>query len=562
MARCAQRFALVAALGLILVACASPPGGTTPRDQETQPTAQKRLVAAVNSEPPGMHLQLTQPNIGSAPGLPELWQILGAGLTYLDDDDVVHPLLAEAAPSTENGGWKVLPDGRMEVAWQLKPNLSWHDGTPLTAEDVVFSFAFQNARDVGIVIPAFNRLVDRIEAHDSRTVVTYWSAPFTGADRMFTGAAAPLPKHILGPEFDGDRSNVLNHPFWNERFVGAGPYKLQQWHIGTHITLVANDSYALGRPRIDEVEVRFMHDLNTIMANLLSGSIQTLIGRGFVIEQAMQIRDISRDINVQTGGKLAAAIPIWPQFINTRPSIVANLEFRRALLMGIDRQEMTDSLQYGLAPIAHSTVAPDSVEHPAIERQIVKYDYDPRRATQMIESLGYTRGSDGVFRDARDEPLAVELWTTDQNTLQPKSAYSVSEYWRRLEIDMSVNNVPNQRITDREYRSQFPAFELVRTTLIGENFRSTNTPLPENGFQGANRTRYMNPAYDAMIDRYFTTIPVQERLAALGDIVRHQTENLIVMTLFYQPGVNVLGSTALKNQTGTRVFNIHLWDLA
>lgn len=559
------------AAGLIFAACAPPPptapGSSSATD--TRPAAKKRLLTAIFSDPPGMHIHLTQPNVGSAPGVSELWQIIGAGLGFLDDDDVVQPLLADATPTAENGLWRVLPSGEMEITWKIRPDALWHDGTPVTAADAVFSYQFHQDRDVGIVIPAALRQIDRVVAIDQKTVVTRWKTPFIEADRLFTSSLAPLlPRHLLEPSFDADRANVLNEAFWREGFVGTGPFRMQDWVISSHMTLVANDRFVLGRPHIDEIEARFMAgDLNTILANLLSGSIHTLIGRGFTLDQALQIRDMTKDVNVQLGGKLGSTLPIFTQFINTRPAIVLDPQFRRALMMGIDRQEMSDTLNYGLGPISHTWLQPDRVEYPAVESRIVKYDFDVRRAAQIIEGLGYTKGPNGTYRDASGAALAIELWTTEQLAIQPKGAFSVSEYWRRLGIEMTVNNVPNQRIPDREYRSQFPAFELVRTGL-GPNssgistYRSTNTPLPENGFQGANRTRYMNPAYDAMIDRYVSTIPMTERMRALGELINHQTDNLILMTLFFEPGVNVLGLTTLKGQTSNRVFNIHQWDLA
>lgn len=486
---------LALATAVVVAACAPPQsGGPATGAGASQPVAKKRMLAAIFSDPPGMYIHQTQPNVGSAPGVSELWQVMSAGLTYLDDDDVLFPVLAQGVPTADNGLWEVLPNGQMRITWKLKPNLVWHDGNALTADDFVFSFAYHSDRDVGIVIPAALRLIDRVEAPDAGTVVSYWRTPFIEGDRLFTsGLAPPIPKHLLGNAFETDRASILNDSYWREGFVGAGPYKLQQWSIASHLILTADDRYALGRPKIDEIEVRFMaSDLNTILANLLAGSIHTLIGRGFTLDQALQIRDMTKDVNVQLGGKLGSTLPIFTQFVNTQPQVVLNLEFRRALLMAIDRGEMNETLNYGLGQISHTWLQPDRVEYRAV--------------------------------------------------------------------------VPNQRIPDREYRSQFPAFELVRTGLgpastAISTYRSTNTPLPENGFQGANRTRYMNPAYDAMIDRYVSTIPMTERLAALGDLINHQTENLIVMTTFFEPGVNVLGSIHLTGPTGNRVFNIHQWDI-
>jgi ABC-type transport system substrate-binding protein len=258
---------------------------------------------------------------------------------------------------------------------------------------------------------------------------------------------------------------------------------------------------------------------------------------------------------------------MFPQFVDTEPAIVTNLEFRRALLQGIDRQEMTDTINYGLGPIAHTWLQPDRAEYKSIESRIVRYEYDPRRATQAIEGLGYTKGADGQFRTASGELLHLELRTTDQRLIQPRSAFSVADYWKRLGIDVVTNNVPNQLIPDREYRSTFPAFELVaggitaRSTSVA-NWLGSSSPLPETRFVGGNRTRYRNPQLDDAITRYLTTVPLPARLAALGDVINHQTENLTMMTLFYEGNVTLVGPKRLTNIKPARLpWDVQNWDL-
>src|SRR5206468_1190126 len=81
------------------------------------------------------------------------------------------------------------------------------------------------------------------------------------------------------------------------------------------------------------------------------------------------------------------------------PAVVTDLRFRRALLHAIDRQEMADTLQGGLAPVANTFMAPNQPDYAGIEPRVMKYDYDPRKAAQMIEELGYRRGSDGMMRE-------------------------------------------------------------------------------------------------------------------------------------------------------------------
>ena len=93
-------------------------------------------------------------------------------------------------------------------------------------------------------------------------------------------------------------------------------------------------------------------------------------------------------------------------------------------VMAIDRQAMADVIQAGLVPVAHSYVRPDEPEYAPTESYLVRYDYDPRRAVEGIESVGFVRGPDGGFRDAANQRLTLEIRTTGGDDLQEKTMFS------------------------------------------------------------------------------------------------------------------------------------------
>jgi peptide/nickel transport system substrate-binding protein len=303
-----------------------------------------------------------------------------------------------------------------------------------------------------------------------------------------------------------------------------------------------------------------------MVANLMSGTIEKLMGVGLSAEQALALRDQAPNLNVVLAERLGGALPMWMQFMNPDPLILLNLEFRRALYRAIDRREMNDAINYGIGPIADTWLQPDRVEHRAIENQIVRYEYEPRRAAQAIEGLGYTRGSDGILVDSAGQRLHIELRTNDREPIHVPAGLAVADYWRRLGVDVENVNIPLQRINDAEYRATNPAFEIAFSSpsLDPANVRrwlSANTPLPENQFQGQNRARYRSPELDAIINRYVTAIPMPERMVALGDFIHLQTDQLLFQTLFYVATGSVLGSKRLKNTTSSKVWSAHLWDV-
>ncbi len=554
-------------LAVVVGACAP----ASPRSAASGPAGpaptRKQIVASVFSMPAGLHQELTNPQgtSGSVPGLAELYQLLGGGLTYLDGESVRHPWLADAVPSVDNGRWTVFPDGRMATTWRINPGTRWHDGTAMTSDDLRFTVEVYRDRDLGIPAVPGLQLIDRVELPDPQTAVLQWREPFISADALFSSGPTMwvLPRHLLEGPFQENKDQFLGLPYWQGDFIGAGPFKLQEWVAGSSLTLVANDDYLWGRPRLDQIEVRFLTDRGAIVAGLLAGAVDLPIGRGLNPLDVIQLRDRTQAVRVQLGGPLGNVLPIYPQFINPDPPIIANLAFRRALLMAIDRQELTDTLNSGLGPVAHSWVPSDLPEGKAVDGRIVRYPYDPRAAARMIVELGYTQDLDGSFRAADGTKLAVPLVTHRQNAFHEPATLAVARSWQELGLEVHVEVLPVERAGDLQYRALFPGFFLISRGLPVDRpdgyFTRRAIPVPENGYRGGNVGRYGSAELDALIQRYVTTIPFADRMTVLGGIVQLQTDQVTMLPLFFQGTAFVLGTTRLQNVLGGQVWNAHLW---
>ncbi len=561
--------ALTLVLALVVEACAPASLQPSPSGPARPGPGRKQIVASIFSSPAGLHQELTNPQgtSGSVPGLGELYQLVNGALTYLDGESVRHPWLAEAVPSVDNGLWNVFPDGRMETTWRIKPGTRWQDGVTLTAADLRFTVDVYRDRDLGIPAVPGLQLIDGVDLPDAQTAVVKWREPFISADTLFSSGPTMwvLPRHLLERPFQENKDQLLGLPYWQGEFVGAGPFRMQDWVAGSSVTLAANDDYVLGRPRLDQIDLRFMTERSAIVAGLLAGALQLHVGRGLNPIDVLQLRDSTQDVKVQLGGPLGNVLPIYPQFITPDPPIVANLQFRRALLMAIDRQELTDTLNHGLGPVAHSWVPSDLPEGKAVDARIVRYDHDPRAAARMIEALGYTRDADGLFRGADGARLAIPIVTHRQNAFHEPATLSVARYWKGLGVDVQVEVLPVERAGDLQYRALFPAFFLISRGLPVDRpdgyFTRRAIPVPENGYRGGNVGRFGSAELDELVQRYVTTIPFAERTAVLGDIVHIQTDQLTMLPLFFQGAAFILGANRLQNVLGGQVWNAHLWDL-
>lgn len=570
-----QRMAMAAVVIVtILGGCrAQPaPGGSAAGDDSSGagvPTdpATKRVLAAIRGAPASLVLTKTASSVAGLDGL-EL--LVHAGLTQFTDQDAVRPQLAEAVPSLENGLWKVLPDGRMETTWRIRDTSRWHDGVPVSSADLMFTMDVEQDREVGLLRSGVYDLIDGADAPDPRTIVVRWKQPFIDADATFSQALAlPMPRHLLERSFREDKVGFLAIPYWSRDFVGAGPFKVREWVMDSHVVLEANDAYVLGRPKVQEIEVRFIPDANTMLANVLAGAVEVWLGRGLDFQQGVELAEQWKGGTVRWHS--TGWFKVSPQFVDPRPPIVADLRFRRALMHGTHRQELADTFTGGLAPIADTLVPLNAPEFKGIESSIIRYEYEPRRSAQIIESLGYTRGADGVFRDSSGQRLAVEVRTTVGLPIQANITFALADSWKQLGMDVETIPISVQQMRDREYRASFPGFEMVSNNISLtardiERWRSSNAPLPENRFQiTGNDPRYKNAVFDALIDRYVTTIPKDERLAALAGIVRHQTEQLPLMGLFYtlNPSLNAhrLQNVTARFARTNEAWNAHEWAI-
>ncbi|HZT07354.1 MAG TPA: ABC transporter substrate-binding protein [Chloroflexota bacterium] len=562
-----QRAAFVGTVVIALLTSCAP---SRPAAQ-AQPTAavaaspragHNRVVASIMGEPTSMVARTNTTQI-SPPGAAVLEQLANSSLTEINGTGGLQPVLAEAVPTTDNGLWKQFPDGRMETSWKIRPNVVWQDGTPLTADDFVFTTKVDQDNTLPIVRPAGYAFIEQVTAPDPQTVTVTWKRPYIDADTLFTeGFASPLPKHLLEDTFTNDKERLLALPYWSQEYVGTGPFKVRDFQSGSSIVLDAFDRYVLGRPLIDEMEIRFILDLNTLMTNVLSGAIELTLGRGFTVDQAMRLRDQWKD------GRLDYVLRAWivahPQFMNPNPAVVDDIKFRQALMFGTDRQQLVDTMQGGLSEIAHLYLPPSEPEYAAVADRVVRYEYDPQRATQLIQDLGYTKGADGIFRDRTGERLAVELRSNGEriteNTIIP-----LADMWTRLGVATEPIQVPPQRISDREYMATFPGFRLMRQPNAASQvsrLHSSLTPLPENQFVGSNYARYVDPAFDALIDRFLTTIPRPERIQVLGDIMRDISVNLNLMGMFYDADFTFIGNRL--DHIGARettAWDVHKWEV-
>lgn len=533
------------------------------------PRPSRTLVVGIRVEPPTV---ATRPLQTAGIGLYLPSRMFNGSMALVDQNGRPHPYLAGALPELNSDTWQLFPDGRMETKYRLKPNLAWHDGRPLSADDFVFGWQIYTTPVMGHSGAAPFRLIDEVLAPDSRTVVVRWRQPYP--DVTFSSALQvefpPLPRHILGDAFQSDQPDALvNHPFWTRDYVGLGPYRMSQWEPGAFIEATGFDGHVLGKPKVDRIRLDFASDARTVLARILSGEVQMTDGTSIGLTE---VAVLQQDWIAQGKGNVIIHPNQWraahfqhrPDLAN--PPALLHRTLRKAIAHTVDKDLLNDSLYYGLGVPSDSLVAPSSIWGSAAERGAVPYPYDLRRTEELMAQAGYQKGPDGVYASPSQGRLS---WLTETNAGQDnESEMSIlASSWRQAGFDVQESVLSAAEARDPEKRSTFPATFSNSQNCCGSamlGFTSANVSRRETRWTGSNRSGWTNPEYDRLADAFSRNLRPSEQQQQVTQMVQLMTDDLQSITLMIrgQPWVYVAGlkGIALAPPEGNVSWNIHEWE--
>jgi peptide/nickel transport system substrate-binding protein len=425
-----------------------------------------------------------------------------AGLTAYDAQNNLVPRLAAKVPSVADGDWKVNPDGTMDVTWKLRPNVTWHDGAPFTADDAAFGYQLYADRDLPINRTGAADSVSSTTVLDAQTLVVHWKAPYFNANVSDLNDLPPAPVHIVGDAYRADKNAFVNHPYWFAQFVGLGPYRLVNWEQGSFMEGQAFDAYVLGRPKIDRVILRFTYDPNVSLASLISGDID-------IIPQAVSATDREVLLNnpqlttLQWPSSIVGAILQWRDpaapWVGDSTNASA-LAVRQAMMQLLDRQTMADSFEPGGTGVAQLYVVPADPVYRLVEAKgLTKYPYDPARAAQLLATAGWTKGADGLLRNAGGQTFRFEV---REAATPPTLSYI--DLLRKGGIDASLTVISPSALDRMEQRAKSQGARVEGGAIAGDfmaQFTSKEVRSEANNWSGLNQGGYVNSEIDRQYER-------------------------------------------------------------
>jgi peptide/nickel transport system substrate-binding protein len=389
-------FFVVALLALALTGCVAP---AVPAAEEAAAPAAEEAAPAAAEGPAGVFRSPMR--TGCAVGT--LWTTCGRRLdeAFLQGlaqvkwtADGVEPLLAES--------WE-MEEGGQAFVFHLREGVTWHDGEPFTADDVVFSFnIFANPTVGSTYGPKLADVVgyDEFQAGtatelagvtkiDDMTVRVELKSPSPLWVDLQQISISILPNHILGSV---PADQLRTHGYW-KNVVGTGPFVMTKFVDDQYIEGVANENYFLGKPKLDKIVFQIYADTTAILNALEAGELDATPyeGGGIPLDQVQRFEAMP---HLTVLGNMDAGLPTYLMLDLEDPDF-AKLEVRQAIMHAIDRATIQDTIRMNLGKISN-TMFPAEWARPA---ELETYPYDPEKAQALLKEAGYdtTRTFDFLY---------------------------------------------------------------------------------------------------------------------------------------------------------------------
>jgi peptide/nickel transport system substrate-binding protein len=561
---------LLTAFGIVAAGCAAPSapaGAPGALERSSPPAAPKALTIGIWSSVPALGLLVNTSPVG---GGYRIGEIHSDGLITADTG-VRRPVgrLAEQVPTLENGGVSLLPDGRMRVAFAVRKGVTWHDGRPFTAQDLVFSYQFAGPDGVPNPLNDTHRMMSSVEATDDHSFVVYYKGPYYLGAALGTPEFWPLPRHILEALLERylttkNAEEILQHPYWTSEYIHLGPFRLARFDPGEGMSYEAYDRYFLGRPKIDTIRVRIFGDENTLITNLLAGTADIAPEFAVRADAGAQLKKVWTDGVVHVKGSQLLNLPAQMRpHVQTEPAFF-DPRVRRAFVHALDREAISEGANGGNPQLAAWTLVSESDPmHGVIKDGLRQFNYDVDRARALLAEAGWTAAPGGGFRHSSDgRPLRTHMWAAE------KGASAVAAYWRDFGVQVDELLFSPTQVGDREFRANFPGWDWTGADVM------ETTALPaasaENRWVGS-RSGYDDPTARRLVAAFETSIAERDQAQAMRAFHDFYTAELPTLPLFHiaiyigaRKNVKAFEDIAgggSWDPYGSHYRNSHLWDL-
>jgi peptide/nickel transport system substrate-binding protein len=465
---------------------------------------------------------------------------LNPGVAYLTEAFDIINLVYDALITTDLRNqaqpqlakeWSVSADGKVWT-FKLHDSVMWHDGQPVTAEDVAFTFNMINGFESFALLKSYTSLLVSAEAPDPTTAVLTFEQPVANTDERFSSVYV-LPKHIWEKFKDAQAASE----FENLEMIGSGPFKLAEFRSGEFTRLTANKEHFLNPPKIDELIFKVYQNDDAMVQALKTGEVD-LIEPPNTVVRALQSEP---NVKVEIGKSLSLTDIIFnttdPK--NCPPEVgkctghpaLRDVKVRQALSYATEKQLLIDTVLLGLGAPGLSLVMPGHGEGYA--KDVADYPFDIEKAKQVLEEAGYKDSDgDGIREMPGDpsKPLSFRYsFPSDQAAgTGPRFFETLRDMWKEAGVEIKLQALEADALT----AVCCPAFDfdvIVWGWGAGVDpssllYIATTDEIPT----GNSETGYSNPEYDQLFKEQEITVDKAKRNQIL-----HKMQEILVRDVPY-----------------------------
>ena len=511
-----------------------------------EPAEPKILTMAWTQEPDSLNYSYS--NMWYASALTELFNCWP---WKYDDNNEPFPNLVTEMPTVSDDG--------LVITMNLRDDLVWSDGTPLTADDFIFTHTMI-LNEGNAVQSTYPYDLFEVTAPDPQTVVMTFEEPFTAwMSQVWRGDL--MPKHILEPVFEAEGS--IDEAEWNMNpTVGCGPFNFTEWESGSYLRFDRNEAYWGTKPKLDTIYFQLVPDDAAQTAAALAGDVDIAYWPPY--EDIPAFRDAGLEVITQPSGYNEG----W--YFNMREMAspgAKDLVVRKAIAMALDRQSNADIRLNVVKPGMTFWDGLPAYVSPDIE----PWPYDPEAAKQLLEDAGYVDSDgDGIREDLEGNPLTL---TQGNTTKEERQNYQAVAQQQLLEvgIDLQIFSYDADILfgsysdggpaaigeLDIMQWSDAPAFPDPDTSYwLCSEMVSDDYPWGYNYF-------ICDEYLDSLFQEQIVTTDPDARQEIFHDITKYMHENVYFLNIWDDPDIWIINPrvSGVKFSGVTIFFNVDEWDI-
>jgi peptide/nickel transport system substrate-binding protein len=501
-------------------------------------------------------------------------------LASYDENGNIVPRLAAEVPTLENGG--IAKDFK-SVNWKLSPGIVWSDGTPFTADDVVFTAEYCMAPGSGCSQLASFSDVDKVEAVDPNTVKISFKVAKPYPYGAFVGAETPVLQKAQFKDCLGAKAASCTSQNFGP--IGTGPFKVIEFKANDSIRFAANDKYRdPAKPAFASIYMKGGGDpASAARAVLETGEFDYAWNTQVEPEILERMEKAGKGTVIAAFGNLLERMHL--NFTNSRPDagdkrsvygdgnnphpVLKDPAMRRALSLAIDRQILVDT-GYGKGGNVTCNVVPAPDVYLSTANDWCKTQ-NIEEANKVLDEAGWKKGGDGIR--VKDGVRASLLYQTSTNSVRQATQALVKQMWSEIGVETELRNIsgsvffgadPASPDTSQKF---FADVEMFAWSYVGTDPESNlfgatckDIPGPNNNWGGTNFSRYCNKDYDKLAAELAQTGEPAARVALVKKMNDMLIADGVMVPLIHRGRVSAMGNSL----TGHRhnAWDAELWNIA